>query len=159
MSPPPALIGRENEAEEVAEALDAAGRLPAVVVLHGEAGIGKTSLWLSRVDAARGGGYRVLSSRPSESETRLSYAGLADLLGGVVADVLPDLPPVQQRALEAALLLGESDAEADERAVGAAFLGALRLLAAETPLCARGRRPPVARRRVARLLSGSCWHD
>ena len=134
MSPPPALIGRENEAEEVAEALDAAGRLPSVVVLHGEAGIGKTSLWLTRVDAARGGGSRVLSSRPSESETRLSYAGLADLLDGVVADVLPHLPPVQQRALEAALLLGESNAQADERAVGAGLLGALRLLAAETPL-------------------------
>ena len=57
------------------------------------------------------------------------------MLGEVVGDVLPELPPIQREALEAALLLGDSALGADPRSVAAAFLGALRLLAAERPLC------------------------
>ena len=41
--------------------LDAAERLPEVAVLPGEAGIGKTTLWLAGIDAASERGYRVLS--------------------------------------------------------------------------------------------------
>ena len=37
---------------------------PASCVLPGEAGIGKTTLWLAGVDAAADRGYRILSSRP-----------------------------------------------------------------------------------------------
>ncbi len=48
---------------------------------------------------------------------------------------MPELPPVQKRALEAALLLGESEIHADDRSVAAAFLAALRLLAADAPVC------------------------
>ena len=69
------------------------------------------------------------------SRRQFSFAGLTDLLGNAAADVLPELPPVQRRALEAALLLGESELHADERAVAAAFLGALRLLACDGPVC------------------------
>ena len=57
------------------------------------------------------------------------------MLGEVVGDVLPELPPIQREALEAALLLGDSELGADPRSVAAAFLGALRLLAAERTLC------------------------
>ena len=78
-------------------------------MLPGEAGIGKTTLWLAGIDAAAARGYRILSARPSEAETRFSFAGLADLLGNAAGDVLPALPPIQRRALEAALLLGESE--------------------------------------------------
>ena len=38
-------------------------------------------------------------------------------------------------ALEAALLLGEAESDADDRAVAAAFLAALRVLAGERPVC------------------------
>ena len=109
--------------------------LPGAAVLSGEAGIGKTTLWLAGIEAAAARGYRILSSRPSEAETRFSFAGLTDLLGSAAGDVLPELPPIQRRALEAALLLGESEIHADDRAVAAAFLGALRLLAGDSPLC------------------------
>jgi hypothetical protein len=77
----------------------------------------------------------VLTSRPAESETSLSYAGLADLLGGVVDEVLPSLAPIQRRALESALLLGDTEGESDERAVAAAFLATLRALGAGDTLC------------------------
>ena len=129
------LVGRDEELGAVAGFLDAVDELPGAIVLRGEAGIGKTALWLAGVDAAAARGYRIFSSRPSEAETGYSFAGLADLLGEAVGDVLSELPPIQQRALEAALLLGETDARADDRAVAAAFLAALRLLAARGPLC------------------------
>ena len=76
-----APIGRDEELGAIARLLDDPAQLPATVVLWGEAGIGKTSLWLAGLEAAAERGYRTLSSRPSEAETRFSYAGLADLLG------------------------------------------------------------------------------
>ena len=129
------LIGREEELGAIVSLLEAREQLPAVALLHGEAGIGKTAVWLGGIEAAVEGGYRVLSCRPSEAETRLSYAGLTDLLAGVVDHVLPELPPIQQRALQAALLIDETRAGIDERAVAAAFLSATRLLATDGPLC------------------------
>ena len=129
------LVGREEELAAIVRLLDAPEELPSAVVLWGEAGIGKTSLWLAGVDAAAARGYRILSSRPSEAETKFSFAGLTDLLSTAADDVLPELPPIQRRALEAALLLGESETLPDDRAVAAAFLGALRLLAADAPVC------------------------
>ena len=132
----PQLVGREEELQAIFRVLEAPELLPSVAVLWGEAGIGKTSLWLAGLDAAAAGGYRVMSSRPSEVETQFSFAGLTDLLGNVAEDVLPELPPVQRRALESALLIGESELHAEERTVAAAFLGALRLLSADGPLVA-----------------------
>jgi DNA-binding CsgD family transcriptional regulator len=129
------LVGREEELGAIVGLLDAHEELWGAAVLPGEAGIGKTTLWLAGVEAASARGYRILSSRPSEPETRFSFAGLSDLLGSAASDVLPQLPPLQQRALGAALLLGESEIHADDRAVAAAFLGALRLLAADNPVC------------------------
>jgi DNA-binding CsgD family transcriptional regulator len=128
------LVGREAELGAIVRFLDAPEQLSGAAVLSGGAGIGKTTLWLAGIDAASARGYRILSSRPSEAETQFSFAGLADLLGNVANDVLPELPPVQRRALEAALLLGESEIHADDRVVAAAFLGALRLLASDSPL-------------------------
>ena len=129
------LIGRDDELGAIERLLDARDDLPGTVVLHGQAGVGKTALWLAGIDAASARGYLILSSRPSEAETQFSFGGLTDLLGGVAGAVLPELPPIQQRALEAALLLGESEVDVDDRAVAAAFLAALRVLARDGPLC------------------------
>ena len=129
------LFGREEEHAALVRLLDEPERLPGAVVLWGEAGIGKTTLWQAAIEAASERGYRVLAARPSAVETRFSFAGLADLLGPGAAEVVSELPPVQRRALEAALLLGESGLPADERVVAAAFLGSVRLLATAGPLC------------------------
>ena len=128
------LIGRDAEVEALVAALAVEG-LPATAVIHGEAGIGKTSLLLAAASELAEAGHQVLSTRAAEPETGFSYAAVADLLDGVAETVLPALPPIQRRALEAALLLGDPGAPADERAVAAAFRGALRLLAAESPVC------------------------
>ena len=128
------LVGREAELAAVVALLDDPCDLPGVAVLEGEAGIGKTALWLAVLDAAAVRGFRVLSTRPSDVEAGWSYSGLADLIGAAAAEVLPRLPSVQHRALEAALLLGEDGTVTDERAVAAATLSALRVLAEEQPV-------------------------
>src|SRR5258708_23775622 len=92
------LVGREEELAAIVRLLDAAEQLPCVAVLPGEAGIGKTTLWLAGIDAAAARGYRIMSCRPSEAETRFAFAGLADLPGDAAGDALPELPPVQRRA-------------------------------------------------------------
>jgi DNA-binding CsgD family transcriptional regulator len=129
------LVGREEELNAIVAFLDAPELLAGAAVLVGEPGIGKTTLWLAAVDAARARGYRVLSCRPSAAETESSFISLADLLSDVADDVLPELPPIQRRALEAALLLGETQASADDRAVAAAFLSVLRALTRDGPVC------------------------
>src|SRR5437867_13001822 len=94
------LVAREQELEVIARLLDAPGQLPAAAVLPGDAGIGKTTLWLAGVEAAAARGYRILSCRPAEAETQFSFAGLTDILGDAAGDVLPELPRIQRRALE-----------------------------------------------------------
>jgi hypothetical protein len=90
------LVGRDEELQLVLSALE---DLPAAVVLEGDAGIGKTSVWRAAVDALEARGVRVLSTRTAEAESRLSYAGLADVLDPVIDEALTGLPPPQRRAL------------------------------------------------------------
>ena len=79
--------------------------------------------------------YRTLSSRPTESEAKLSFAALGDLLEGVVDEALDALPPPQRSALEVALLRVEAAASSpDRRTLSSAFHGALIALATAGPL-------------------------
>jgi DNA-binding CsgD family transcriptional regulator len=129
------IVGREEELASVVAFVEEAKRAPAAFVLEGDAGIGKSTLWLAGVEHARRAGVRVLRSRPAEAERGLAHVGLGDLLDGVLDEVLPLLPPPRRRALEAALLLEDADAGAvDPRAIGIATRTALQVLAAKEPL-------------------------
>jgi DNA-binding CsgD family transcriptional regulator len=124
------LVGRDDELAALLGLLGAPEGSFAAAVVVGEAGIGKTTLSLQVAELAEARGYLVLSTRPSEAEARFSFVGLADLIGGVISEVLPQLPRPQRRALEAALALSESDgAVAEEGVVAFAFLNVLRRLA------------------------------
>ena len=129
------LFGRDREVDAVVACLDGLASGPCGLLLEGEAGIGKTALWMAGVAAAAARSYLILSSRPAEAEAALSFAGLGDLLAGTIRSVVTGLPPPQQHALEVALLLtppaGRPPAH---RAVCAAFLGAIRGLAAGGPV-------------------------
>lgn len=130
------IIGREEELallEQRLSALIDGGT--AAVVLEGDPGIGKTTLFRSAVSSALERGYFVLSCRPSQSEVRLSYAGLGDLLERVESDVFAALPPPQRHALEIALRLRDARAVAsDPRTIALAFRNILRELSAAHPL-------------------------
>ncbi|HEY3483538.1 MAG TPA: AAA family ATPase, partial [Streptomyces sp.] len=99
------LFGRKAEQERIAELLDDAreGR-SGVLVLRGDAGVGKSALLdLARAEAA---GMTVLYACGIESEARLPYAGLHQLLRPVLG-LLDRLPPPQADALRAAVGLAD----------------------------------------------------
>jgi DNA-binding CsgD family transcriptional regulator len=76
-----------------------------------------------------------LSCRPSQSEAKLSFAGLGDLFETVPDALLHALPRPQQRALDAALLRGSDVQSApDRRTVAVALLSVLRRLADRSPV-------------------------
>src|ERR1700749_4738879 len=69
-SPVTPLVGRVGETEALPRLLaeTTAGR-PAALVIDGEAGIGKTTLWLAAVDRARRHEMRVLTARAASAES------------------------------------------------------------------------------------------
>jgi DNA-binding CsgD family transcriptional regulator/tetratricopeptide (TPR) repeat protein len=130
------LVGRAAESQVIAELLDGTAGDSAALIIEGEPGIGKTTLWLKGVDYARQGGVRVLAGRASAAESVMAYAALADLLAEVDRGLWADLPEPQRRGLSAALVSEDETAlpAVDQRAVGAAFLRVLGRLAAESPV-------------------------
>jgi DNA-binding CsgD family transcriptional regulator len=125
------LVGRDDELRALAEFLAAVPPGAQALVLEGEAGIGKSTLWLAGRQIALERGARVLSSRPAEAERGLAYAGLEDLLEEVFEQVAPSLSPPRRRALETALLVRENEDGVDPRALGVAVRNTLELLAAD----------------------------
>jgi DNA-binding CsgD family transcriptional regulator len=129
------IIGRARELDSLHGFLESAARQPEVMVLEGQAGIGKTTLWFRTVEEARSRSFTTLTCRPAESEASLSFSALSDLVDDVLEATLPRLSPTQRRALEVALLHTEESGEsADRRAIAAAFLEILRDLARITPV-------------------------
>jgi tetratricopeptide (TPR) repeat protein len=125
------VVGRDDELAYLRAFLAAPERGPSALVVEGEAGIGKTTLWRAGVDEARELSALVLTATPAEAETKLSFAALGDLLEGVL-DALPELPGPQRRALEVALVLREPEGPPpDQRAIALGFLGVIRILARE----------------------------
>jgi hypothetical protein len=128
------ILGREPELALLDEFLRSAGS-PKAVVLRGEPGIGKTSLWEAGVALGRKHGLRVLRARGSGAETGLSFAALIDLLDGVDLQELDGLPAPQRNALEVVLLRAASmDTPPEAHAIAIGLLNALRSLAAGAPL-------------------------
>ncbi len=128
------LLGREQELAAVGRFLATLADGPAVLLLEGEPGIGKTALVECAVEEARGRGDRILAARPTSAERSLSFVGLTDLLSDV-REGFAELPSPQRSALEVALLLDEStNGPPDPRAIGMGLLGVLRALAASEPV-------------------------
>ena len=128
------MIGRENERAAVGEFLRELAA-PGALVLEGEAGIGKTTLWHCGVRQARAAGLQVLRCHPAAAETRLSFGAIADLLADVPEDAHADLPAPQRRALDVALLREEAgDEPPDPRAIAGALLGVLGNLCEDAPV-------------------------
>jgi DNA-binding CsgD family transcriptional regulator len=132
---PDGVIGRSIEFSALAKFLQSMSVQPSALVLEGEAGIGKTTLWLAAVKQARQHGFRVLTARVGQNETVLAYAALADLLGGVDPAVLGRLPEVQHIAVDRVLLRATSEGPpTDQRVVAAALVSVVEALAEEAPV-------------------------
>jgi DNA-binding NarL/FixJ family response regulator len=104
------------------------------LLLEGEAGIGKTTLWLAGQQQARDKGFQVLSTRAAAAESVLAYTALADLLDGVPASAWADLPEPQRCAVDQVLMRADEDTATDQRAVAAAFLSVVEHLTDAGPL-------------------------
>lgn len=125
------LHGRRDELDRLHDLLQGARRSrSAVLVLRGPAGIGKSAL-LAQAGAAAAE-MHVLACHGTESETRLPYAALHQLLRPVLdrADSIPDL---QARALRCALGL-EFGARPEPFLVSLAVLSVLAEAAEHRPL-------------------------
>jgi DNA-binding CsgD family transcriptional regulator len=103
-----------------------------VLVVRGDAGLGKTALL--EYAALGASGMTVLSCRGFESESQLAFAGLGGLLRPV-AQHLSALPDAQRRALEGALSLGPA-VDGDRLTVYVAVLSLLTAVAEASPVLA-----------------------
>jgi DNA-binding CsgD family transcriptional regulator len=127
------ILGRDTELHEIRDFVHASAKR--ALLVRGEPGIGKTTLWRASILLAAKRGYQTISTRPSESEAKFSYMGLGDLLEHVPDDVLDDLPGPQRLALQVALLREEAPAMGlDHRTVCVAVLATLRAVASSAPI-------------------------
>ncbi|WP_329423822.1 AAA family ATPase [Streptosporangium sp. NBC_01495] len=125
------LMGRSAEKATIDQVLaDARSSRSGVLVIRGEAGIGKSAL-LDHA-AAAAADMRVMRCAGVEFESTLPFAGLHQLLRRLTGR-LDCLPAAQAQALRAALGLG-SAAGGDRFLVGLAVLTLLADLAEERPL-------------------------
>ncbi|MFE9452368.1 AAA family ATPase [Streptomyces sp. NPDC006739] len=128
---PALVIGREDLFTAAREQLTSGGS----VLLHGPAGIGKSTVLRALAEEYGATARTVLRCSATESESHLPFLALADLLGLVLDEVSARLPAAQRTALESALTgRGESSLRRDGLALRLAVLSALRALAAEGPV-------------------------
>jgi DNA-binding CsgD family transcriptional regulator len=129
-----AIFGREHELARADAFLRSAQKRFSVLCFQGEPGIGKTTVWREVTRRAQGSGFRVLSGRPAEAETKLALSGLADLLEPIGNEAFDALPQPQRHALEVAMLRVKPTSGPDPRALATAVRSLLTNLSAETPL-------------------------
>lgn len=131
----PGVIGRDADLRQAAAYLETIRDGPASLLVNGEPGAGKTTLWEYIVGLARSEGFRVLQARGSQSDSALTFGGLTDLFAEVTDGELAGLPPQQRRALAAALLRADdATGQHDRRAVSAAALTLLGHLSGDSPV-------------------------
>ncbi|MBB5161602.1 LuxR family transcriptional regulator [Mycobacterium sp. AZCC_0083] len=128
-------LGRPAERNAIADFLTTAESGQAGLIIEGEAGIGKTNLWLDAVEQARTRGFRVLAAQVGEAETVLAYAAVGDLLGDIETATLDGLPEVQRLAVDRVLLRAAGDGlVTDQRVVAAALSSIVDALSPTTPV-------------------------
>ena len=130
------VVGRAAELATASSFLDGIAERAHALVIEGDAGIGKSAMYRAIVDDAAARGYVVLRCAGEETEARLSFIGLTDLIGDVVDEFAAPLPPVQVEALDLALSRRRGDAGStpDPKAAGIALRSLLVNVAAHSPV-------------------------
>src|SRR6266508_3061576 len=98
----PVLVAREAERAIVDRIVDDVSVRGSVLVVRGEAGVGKSSLLAAVTARAEVCEVTALTTSGFQSEAHLRFAGLHQLIRPLLAGVNV-LPPPQRAALEAAL--------------------------------------------------------
>jgi len=130
---PARIIGRDAAVARLRGLVDHVQVPGQVLVVTGEAGMGKTVLLADAVGRARLAGLRVLSVTGRESESRLAFAGLHQLLRPVLSSIA-DLPARQAQALTGALGLAADPVAPDPMLTGVAVLTLLSDLSERSPV-------------------------
>ena len=130
---PAPIIGREAGLARLRGLVDPVPQAGQVLVVTGEAGMGKTVLLADAADRALSAGMRVLSVTGRESESRLAFAGLHQLLRPVLSRTAA-LPGRQAQALQGALGLAADPVAADPLLTGVAVLTLLSDLSERSPV-------------------------
>ena len=126
------LYGRREERARIAALLEGArGGHAGVLVVRGEAGIGKHTLLADAAEQASG--FRVLRCTGAEAEMELAFAGLQQLLGPVL-EALDRVPIPQAEALRGAFGLVDTQTATNWFLVELGALSLLGAVAAERPL-------------------------
>jgi DNA-binding CsgD family transcriptional regulator len=126
------LLGRLQEQAVLTALLDEVATRGEALVLRGEPGIGKSRLLLETARIARARGMVVLTTTGVQSEARLPFAGLHQLLRPVRAHAAA-LPAVQRAALDAAFGL-TCDVAPEHFRIAMAALDLVAEVAAEAPV-------------------------
>ena len=130
---PALIIGRDAGRARLRGLVDPAPPAGQVLVVTGEAGMGKTVLLADTAERAQAAGMRVLRVTGRESESRLAFAGLHQLLRPVLSSAA-GLPGRQARALLGALGLSEDPGAPDPLLTGVAVLTLLSDLSEQSPV-------------------------
>jgi DNA-binding CsgD family transcriptional regulator len=101
----PDLLGRSAQLSVLNELVTRLPERGGALVVLGEPGIGKSSLLRATAEYARDAGWRLLATTGVETETRLPFAGLHQLLRPVLSTT-DGLPAGQRRALLSAFGVG-----------------------------------------------------
>src|SRR6266566_2393594 len=130
---PARVIGREAGLARLRALVDPVPRASQVLLITGEAGMGKTVLLADAADRARPAGMRVLSVTGRESESKLAFAGLHQLLRPALSSAA-GLPGRQAQALLSALGLAADPVAPDPLLTGVAVLTLLADLSEQSPV-------------------------
>jgi DNA-binding CsgD family transcriptional regulator len=130
---PARIIGREAGLARLRGLVEPGPRASEVLLVTGEAGMGKTVLLADAAGRARSAGMRVLSVTGRESESKLAFAGLHQLLRPVLSGAA-SLPGRQAQALLSALGLAANPVAPDPLLIGVAVLTLLSDLSERSPV-------------------------
>jgi len=127
------IIGRDTALSRVRGLVDPVPQSSQVLLVIGEAGMGKTVLLADAAGRARSSGTRVLSVTGRESESRLAFAGLHQLLRPVLSSAAR-LPGRQAQALLGAFGLAADPGAPDPLLTRVAVLTLLSDLSEHSPV-------------------------
>jgi DNA-binding CsgD family transcriptional regulator len=128
-----AIIGRDAGLARLRGLVDPVPSSSRVLLVTGDAGMGKTVLLADAAERARSAGLRLLSVTGRESESKLAFAGLHQLLRPVLSSAA-GLPDRQAQALLGALGLAAEPAALDPLLTGVAVLTLLSDLSERSPV-------------------------